>query len=497
MPMVPAPASPAPPPEPAGASLREVLTHLFYDRRRLMVVLLLGLVATGIAVWMTPTRYVAEASLLLRLGREYIYTPEVGDTAPGAPVAYDLGQTLMSETRILTSRDTLEMALAQIGVDKLYPALARSPDGVELKRARAVQRMEQAIKAELMRGSNLLSISFTHPDAQMSAQALGQLIEAYLKRRATVLSGTGAGFEFAKMEFDQRRQQLDLIDARLTQFKQEHAIQSFAEEQSLLLAQRNTLEQRQTDNQLALAQANGRAQALRSAMQKLPETVVLSSETRGGDAVEHARKVLLDLRLKERDLASKFSERHVLVQDVRADIELTQRTLHDLEDNPAKAVRTGRSPALDAGEQDLLRAQAEEQQAGAGARSLGPRLAAIDRRLGELTQAEAGLRQLERERRLAESAYDSAAKRLRDESAMKELDRRQHSSVSVVEAPRVPLQADSLRTVVAVVGVFITFCVMLLTAFLSALWRDTYLSPEQLERDLDAPVLAAVPRSGA
>lgn len=477
-----------------GASLREVRANLIHDRRRLGAVLLIGLALTAIAVRMTPARHVAEASLLLRLGREYIYTPEVGDTAPGAPVAYDLGQTLMSETRILTSRDTLEMALAQSGAEQAYPALVGKAGGPEALRHRAVQIMEKSIKAELMRGSNLLTVSFTHTDPVMSARLLQQVIDAYLKRRAAVLSGSSAGFEFARAEFEQRSRQLQAIDTQLTAFKKQHQVQSFSEEQSLLLAQRSALQQRQTDNQLALAQAQGRAQALRSAMRQLPQTVTLSSETRGGDAIEQARKALLDLRLKERDLASKFSDDHLLVQDVRADIALTERTLRELQASPSQAVRTGRSPALDAGEQDLIRAQAEQQQADAGARQLVRRLEDIDRRLAVLAEAEGGLRQLERERRLAEAAYESAAKRLRDETVLKELDRRQHSSVSVVEAPRVPLEADSLRKVVGVVGVFVTFCVMLLTAFLSALWRKTYLSPEQLARDVDAPVLAAVPR---
>ena len=45
----------------------------------------LGLLLPAIAAMLPSTKYTAEAALLLRLGREYIYTPEVGDAQGGSP----------------------------------------------------------------------------------------------------------------------------------------------------------------------------------------------------------------------------------------------------------------------------------------------------------------------------------------------------------------------------------------------------------------------------
>jgi capsular polysaccharide biosynthesis protein len=39
----------------------------------------------------------------------------------------------------------------------------------------------------------------------------------------------------------------------------------------------------------------------------------------------------------------------------------------------------------------------------------------------------------------------------------------------------------------------LSLLVATLTAFLSALWRDSFLTPEQVERELGMPVLAAIP----
>jgi uncharacterized protein involved in exopolysaccharide biosynthesis len=480
-----------------GATLREVLTHLFYDGRRIRAVLLLGLLLTALATYLAPKRYVAEASLLLRLGREYIYTPEVGEATPGAPVAYDREQTLMAEARILTSRDTLEKALDAIGVAQVYPALAAGEGTPDQQRAQAVLAMERSLDAELLKGSNLLQVGFKHADAVTSAKVLEQVIQAYLDKRATVLTGAAASHGLAAEEFKQRSEQLDQAEAKLATFKRERAIRAFGEEQSLLLAQRNALEQRQTDSSLALAQASGRAQALRSTLEGLQKDVTLSSETQRNEAVDHARKLLLDLKLKERDLSTKFSDSHLSVQDVRTDIDRTTQYLRELESRPNQSVRTGRSPARDVGESDLMRSLADERQARSGTTTLSAQRIAIDARLAELALAEGPLRALERERRLAEVNYEAAAKRLRDEATSLELDRKRRSNVSVVQAPRTPLEAKSMRPVVLAGGVFLTLCGALLVAFLSALWRDTYLLPEQLQRDIDVPLLAVVPKGRA
>ena len=158
-----------------------------------------------------------------------------------------------------------------------------------------------------------------------------------------------------------------------------------------------------------------------------------------------------------------------------------------------RLVRSGRSPARDVVESDLLRTLADQQQAGASTQSLSAERAAVDRRLADLAASAAELKTLERERRLAEENFDAAAKGLRDEMAMAELDRERRSNVSIVQAPRVPLAAKSLVPVILLVGVFLSLCAALLTAFFLALWRDTFLTPEQVEETLGVPILATVP----
>ena len=476
-----------------GTALLEILTVFFRDSRRIGAAFLLCLVLSVIVSFLPKKKYTSEAALLLRLGREYVYTPEIGEPTSGSPIAYDREQTLLAETKILTSREIKLTVLDKMGVAQIYPKLAVG-DPSEQRNA-ALLAIEGALDAELLKGSNLMQVSFTHTNPAVAARVLTQVIDAYLQRRSVIFASSAYGT--AKADFVARAVQLNAAEEKLSAMKIEYGIRAFGEEQSLLLAQRNTLELRQAETTLALAQANERALSLSKSLSGISGDVTLFSETQRSEAIESARKLLLEQTLKERDLSTKFVDSNLVVQDIRADIKRTNDFIRELEARPTRTVRTGRSPARDAIESDWLRSMADTRQARAGSSALLVQQAAIDKRLAAFAAAEEKLPALERERRIAEVNYDSAAKRLRDEQSLEDMDRKRRSNVSIVQAPVVPVQGKSIQSVILIVGTFLSLCAALLTAFFSALLRDTFLTPAQAERRLGLPVLVAIPKGEA
>ena len=76
-----------------------------------MLLVFLLTTALGVVLALTlKTQYQAHASLLVRLGQEYVYDPRVGDAARGA--VPDTGQVIQSETEILQSSVLKEKVLA-------------------------------------------------------------------------------------------------------------------------------------------------------------------------------------------------------------------------------------------------------------------------------------------------------------------------------------------------------------------------------------------------
>ncbi len=438
------------------------------DAPRIGLVFGLGLAITCVVALMASKQYTAEASLLLRLGREYMYTPEVGDANGRTPLAYDREQTIQSETRILLSRDVLETAVDQLGVAYVYPKLAQGDAPPDMKRGRAVLMLEKALDAELLKNTNLMQVQLKHADPQVAARTLAVLIDAYLQKRQGVFAGIG--IKSAEAEFKAQEGKLQAVEAKLSKFKRARGFVAFTEEQSLLLAQRSALELKQSDVALSQAQAGGRVTSLRTRMPAVPAEVTLSSETQRSDAAESTLKLLMDLKLKERDVSAKFNDTEPMVQDVRQDIALANEHLKLLRSDPPRLIKVGRNPVRDAAEADLEHSLADQSQASAGQSSLATRLSSIDKRLAQMADSERDWHDLDRTRRLAEADYEAAAKRLREERMMADLDRQRQSNVTMVQAPKVPLEGRSARAAIVGVGMALSLAAALLTAFICA-WR--------------------------
>lgn len=477
----------------SSATLRSFLNNAFLDRRRIALAFLIPMLLTVIVSFLPTPQYTAEASLLLRLGREYVYRPETGEGNNAAPIAYDAKETTRAEVEILNSRDLKEAVLTRFGPAVVYPWLAKSADDDDKLRVAALLEFQRRFDAKLIKDSNVAVISYAHRDAEMAARVLRQFVETYLDRRQEIFSPASLGTAEAKVKALASR--LHEIEEQLEAFKRSHRIQSFAEQQSLLIGQLNGVDARLGEIEQQRAQAAGRAGSLRGSLGELSEAVTLSSETQRSEAIDAARKSLLDLKLKERDLSSKFSDDVPLVKDVRADIARTEAFIAELERNPNRTVRTGRSTVRDTIESDWLRTLADQRQADASRATLRAQRDAIDQRLAALAANQRQLQGLERERKLVEGSYEAAVRRLEEERVIEGLERERRSSVSVVQAPRVPLEPKRLQPVILAIGFVLSLVCALLVAFLSALWRDTFVAPEQVSRELGLPLLAAVPLS--
>ncbi|MDB6002075.1 MAG: chain length determinant family protein, partial [Rhizobacter sp.] len=145
-------------------------------------------------------------------------------------------------------------------------------------------------------------------------------------------------------------------------------------------------------------------------------------------------------------------------------------------------------------ESDLVRSLADEGQASASRATLLSQRGDVVARLTQLTASQRELETLQRDRKMLETALESATRRLEDEIVVQNLDQSRKSNVKVVQAAREPLEARSIRNIVLAVGTLFSIACALLIAFVSALWRDTFLSPDDVERSLGLPLLASVPR---
>ncbi|WP_028311354.1 GumC family protein [Derxia gummosa] len=472
-------------------TLREFLVIAFRDRRKILTGFFLTLTLGVSASFLPKPSYTADTSLLLRLGREYVYRPETGDVSNAAPIAYDREQTLRSEVEILMSRDNFQAVLDKLGVELLYPKIAAGSGTDDEKKTAALIALRDAVTGQLLKDTNTITVAAKHNDPEVAARIANELVQAYIDRRREIF-GRGYGAE-EQRNADQLRAKLDDIEARLEKFKRENGIVSFNEQQAMLLKQYQDATDRVDASDLAVAQSGSRLKALDGSFGGVKGDVVLYSETARSDAVENARKTLLDLRLKERDLSSRYVESHPFVADVRADIARTEAFIAETEKSPPKSERVGRSPVRDSVEGDLLRTRADYEAASASRAKAAAIAREAERQLKTLSQREREMVELQREHKLTEDAYNIARRRLDEARTLDTLDKERQTNVSVVQPARPPLEAKKLQPIIIAVGFVLAVAVALAIACFAELFNDSFALPEQVERRLRLPVLAAIP----
>jgi uncharacterized protein involved in exopolysaccharide biosynthesis len=445
--------------------------------------------ATAISFVPKP-RYEATASLLVRLGREYVYRPEVGE-GNAQPMAFDRDQALTSEVEIVTSRGIEEKVIADIGIARLYPNIAAARETPRLNhQGMALIELQSRLTALLVKDSNVIELSFKHPDPVLAAETVNRLIDAYIAKRRTILSEDRAAF--ARGQVETLHKQLNDLEAEIARFKRENNIVSFSEQRALLLEQRSQLDTQHKDASSRLGEVSSKLSVVKSDLGRVKPEVRLYSETTPDESVSAATKTLLDLRLQEQEAKSKYTPGSPVLGDIRRQLDQAERSLADVEARRAAVVRMGRNTVRDSVEIEALQLGGQRHAARAGQEIVGRQLKEVTGQLEALSAQETRLDSMLREKKLLEDAYQTYAKKLQDARIIEDLERQAKTNVSVIQAALPPVERKNLQPIILVIGFVFSLASAFAIAFVSELLRDTYLNPDELRASLGLPVLAVV-----
>ena len=474
-------------------NVREMLEILFRDRWRITGAFAISFGAVLVAAMLVPPRYVSDARLLVRLGHEYVYVAEPSNANGGAmPLAFSRDEALNAETEILSSRDVVRGAITRVGLARLYPALAQGrEDPARPRLEQAVDRFREDFGAEMVKDSTVLRLSFRHRDPAIAQQALQAAMTSYLQRRRAVFSD--AHVRFLGEQVAQAGQRLAAAEQRLAVFKREHGIVNYEQQLALLLQQANELELRLHENGSQAETARARAEKLRQLARATPANLVVYSETLGDPQTP---KQLLELRLKEQDLSSRYLDSNPLVQNAHKEVVEAERFLSEQQRNPPRNVRTARNQVRDQAELDLLRASSDESALSGGREALQSRLQDIRQRAAALSEQQSRFNALALEQQLMAESYGNYARRLEGARIDEAREQKERTNVSVLQEASLPVSASSVRRPLLLVGLVFSVGIALLVALLSEALRSGFQLPEQLERKLGIPVLATFPTAG-
>ncbi len=475
-----------------------MLTALSQKARVVLIFFCVMALSVAIALSVQPD-YKSKSSLLVLLGTEHTFRPAAGQQFTNGG-GVDAEQVLRTELSILASDDLHRTVIRDIGIEKMYPKLFEQPGPIEkwIQDARRyvtdtlgmtekpgdsspVDLMSRAIEAftrnltiSVDRKSSVISLEFTSPDKNVSADALRILESQYLVLRAKLYGDVQA--PIVQVQQEAVGKQLADADAALQAFKQQHDISNFSERRAILLKQQGDLEAALTRSEATIAEQNARLTQLNqqlgavagnkkgvpnaaAALQGMVQAYQQRSEEaqtryRGSPAVDAARQQMLE---RETDIAR---------------MQATQ----------AYGVQTDRN-----------KTEADLRSSLAGHDSIATQLTAMNKLVSALDADELQLHRLERNRAILEDNYRAVTKILDERQTVETVEAHREFSVRVIQPPRVPALPQPTRRLILVAGLIVSMLLSIGSILMAHFFRAIYLRPEALEMDTGLTVLASVP----
>ena len=463
----------------------DFITLMWRDRFLILGVFLTLFLIGVAAALMMKTQYPAHSSVLVRLGQEYVYEPNIGDAGRGAIPTTD--QLIQSETEILSSPDLRRRVIEQMGMARVFPS--RADAYAKADPAKRQQIMDQAVtamggnlKVDAAPDTSVVRLTYSDTDPVRAATVLNKFLDEYLVYRRTVLlDGAEPYLDQQLKTFDR---QLQDSDAAYQAFLAANAIDDFDAEKTSL----NNLQTSLTDEsfrvQARLKEIDGRLGEIGRQIGRISPDINLYHDTNPA-----ASDKLLQLQIERQDLVSRYKPDAQPVQDIDQKIAAMQALQAQGGQTPG-ARRIGVNPVYQTVQTEQLQLNAESASLKERQAALGDQLSQISTRRQKLTELEPQYQGFTRDRDLLQGEIRALMQKKQEAQASQSISQKSNDNIRIIDRPTAPSAGKSLRKPILVLAFlfagFTALCVGLARVFL----RRGFATPSCASRTLDLPVLA-------
>jgi uncharacterized protein involved in exopolysaccharide biosynthesis len=400
------------------------------------------LVAAVIVTLVTRSVYQSDAVIVVKFGREFVYRSEVGD-ASGQPIPTSASteELLNTLVQLLQSRDIAGATLAAVGSEKLYPDLRLSSGQPDL--TRATDRFVRAFSARPLRNSNVVQLSFQHPDPALAETTLAALIQIFRDRSLNIYANSQT--EFFKQQGELAQTRLNGAAERLAAFRMRYGALAYEGGLPLLLQQRSDLAALVSHTEADLAAVTDRVNNLRKQAEVTPAEIVAHVDKEQSRVVDDARSKLLNLRLREQELLVQFADDSPPLKQVRAEIRLAEGFLRQQAAEFAGTVRHARNTTLISIEQELARSDADRASLAGRTASLRDELGKLDRQIESVSRQDPERWSLERAVDTSRAEVKQMTARLEQARMLDALNENRIGNIALIQAPSLPDPREPVR----------------------------------------------------
>ncbi|MCF7675974.1 MAG: hypothetical protein K9N23_22230 [Akkermansiaceae bacterium] len=501
----------------SSLNVYDILFVLFKHKWKIMFFSLLGFAGAAALVYQdsrTPD-YTTQAKLLVR----YVVERSSADTYENKSDAGGRnGVAIMdAELEIIQSTDLALEVATKVGPEKILTATDVPPTN-----AAAAVQIAKGITVTATRGSNVIHVSYHHPDPEVAVAVLKQLIDTYFEKHLEIHRSTGA-FESVARQTDQARSRLSQTEAELGKLRSDAGFLSLEDAKTALESRRNAIRTALLATQVEQAEQQVKLTSLAAAMGVLePEAKKNDPQANPEDqdqdqAVEEEptpeRMARITAQEKYRDLSQQLTlfkgRRNALMMTRKpGDPMLTsldrqiaaiqKQGLDLIEQYPALAsmAKAQDHPAAqEAPGADLVAERAKLESIDAKYKMLADQLAKIDAQVDKISAGSLEFANLERRRQLEEEKYryfETTLERARVDEA---LNPASMPNISVVQNPSAPAKVISPTTLKMAAAVGASGILLgLALAFLIEWVIDRRVArPIEIQTRLQMPLMMSIP----
>jgi uncharacterized protein involved in exopolysaccharide biosynthesis len=488
----------------------EELRSIAREHAKVMLLVFLGTVLGAyLALQFMTERYESKTSLLVKVGRENAEIPATVQN-PGLVQMGVRQEEINSEMQLLTSEPMMEAVVDRVGVEAFAFEPSR-PHGLvaagkyyvkkgvrwakhegdealialNLKKRltpdeRAIVALQDAVKVEPEKTSDVLDITVQFPDPAMCVRIADALVQVYLQRRVEIRRESQVK-DFFTAQLTESQRALRELEQQRESIRSHWGVSNADEQRALLLKQLADLQSQIAQNQSETVMLRKQQAIMAGRMTTLADEVTSSEVQTQNPSIQSIKDRITSLELERAKLATRYLDgaEPVLkveneIADLKALLAKEQAMLPGTvtaEANPVK--RTFRQNI----EEDDVRI------AGLEARNaeLQNPVQQIQQQLRDLDVGEDQLRAADREYKVAEANYQEYARSQESARISGALDMQRVANVAVTGPPSMPIEPVYPRKLL-IMG--IAFPVGLVLAILMALLLEYANETVRQQRDL-------------
>jgi uncharacterized protein involved in exopolysaccharide biosynthesis len=374
-----------------------------------------------------------------------------------------------------------------------YVLPSRLPDDEQTRVKRAAAKLGRELRIEPVKKSFIISVSYPSSDPQLAARVLNTLGDLYLAKHAAVHRPSNAT-DFFDREAEQYRKTMEDAEARLADFNRDSGLVTLQTEKDSSVPKLAEFELDMRQTQAAIPAAEQHVRALENMLAKTPNRITTQLHTSdNGALMQQLRSALVNLEQQRVDLTNKYAPGDRMVREVDTQIGQVKAAIDAQEKAPLREETSDQNPTYEFLSQELAKARSDLVALQAKAQSATRidrdyRQTLVDRDQKQLQQEG-----LLRDVKTAETNYLLYLNKREEAHISDAFDRNRILNVSIAQPATIPFLPTNPVPLTLVLGWLVACLVSMGIVFVQDRLDPQVLTPRQIERYLEVPILAQLP----